>query len=104
MEEKKIYRTSGTPKIKLIQRLRQRVHAVADAAEWVWLRKVYNISANEYGGWWSGSGGYWGGRYGGTMAQNAVQNEGSSAGTEDRTLSLGQVNVSATVNVSFLIE
>jgi uncharacterized protein YggE len=65
--------------------------------------KVYNINANDWGGW-SASGGYWGGRYGGGMYQNAVQNVGGSVETDDSTLSVGQISVSATVNVSFLIE
>ena len=66
--------------------------------------KVQNISANEWGGWWSGSGGYWGGRGGGGMFQNAVQNAGGPAETTDGTLSIGQISVSASVNVTFLIE
>ena len=67
--------------------------------------KVYNINASEWGGWWSSSSSYWGGRYGGGMYQNAVQNVSSAAPeSADSTLSVGQINVSATVNVSFLIE
>jgi len=66
--------------------------------------KVYTINANDWGGWWSSSGSYRGGRYGGGMYQNAVQNVGGSAETDDSTLSVGQIRVSATVNVSFLIE
>jgi uncharacterized protein YggE len=65
--------------------------------------KVYNINANDWGGW-SASGSHWGGRYGGGMYQNAVQNVGGSVETDDSTLSVGQISVSATVNVSFLIE
>ena len=65
--------------------------------------KVYSINANEWGGWWS-SGSYWGERYGGGMAQNAVQNTGGAAEIAEGTLSLGQISVSASVNVSFLIE
>lgn len=66
--------------------------------------KVYNITANDWGGWWSSSGSYWGGRYGGGMYQNMAQNVGGSSGTDDSTLSVGQISVSATVNVSFMIE
>lgn len=67
--------------------------------------KVYSINANDWGGSSSSFTGYWGGRYGGAMYQNAVQNTGgvlSEVG--DGTLSIGQVSVSASVNVSFLIE
>jgi hypothetical protein len=66
--------------------------------------KVYNITANDYGGWWSSYGSYWGGRYGGGQFQNAVQNNGGNSPTEDGTFSVGQISVSASVNVSFLIE
>jgi uncharacterized protein len=66
--------------------------------------KVYNINANEWGGWWSSSAGHWGHRYGAGMFQNTVQNAGGGAPAGDSTLSLGQISISATVNVSFLIE
>jgi uncharacterized protein YggE len=66
--------------------------------------KVYSINANEGGGWWSPSGGYWGGRYGGATAQNVIQNAGGPSEVTDGTLSIGQISVSASVNVSFLIE
>jgi len=66
--------------------------------------RVYNINANEGGGWWSASGSYWGGRYGGGMFQNAVQNVGGGSEAVEDTLSVGQISVSASVNVSFLIE
>jgi uncharacterized protein len=64
--------------------------------------KVYNISANDWGGW-TNAAGWWGGRYGNAMAQNSIQNAGGGADAES-TLSLGQITVSASVNVSFLIE
>jgi uncharacterized protein YggE len=66
--------------------------------------KVYSINANEWGGWWNPYGGYWGGRYGGGTFQNAVQNVSGTAETGDSPLSIGQISVSASVNVSFLIE
>ena len=68
--------------------------------------KVFNISATDYGGWWSGSSGsyWWGGRSGGSPSQNVSQDAGRSSETTDGTLSIGQVSVSASVNVSFLIE
>ena len=65
--------------------------------------KVHHIDASEGGGWWSSSA-YWGERYGSAMYQNAVQNVGGTAETTDDTLSIGQISVSASVNVSFLIE
>lgn len=55
--------------------------------------KVYSINAND-----------WGGRYGGAMSQNAVQNTEGPSGAGDGTLSIGQISVSASVNVLFLIE
>ena len=65
--------------------------------------KVYSVNANDSGGWWSSGSSYWGRGFGGGMFQNAVQNaEGASE--EEGTLSIGQISVSASVNVSFLIE
>jgi uncharacterized protein YggE len=65
--------------------------------------KVYNITVNDWGGWSGWSGGYWGGR-GGAMFQNSVQSVGGAPEPTDNTLSIGQISVSASVNVSFLIE
>jgi uncharacterized protein YggE len=65
------------------------------------------ISANEWGGGWNSSGNYWGGRgggYGFNGSQNAVQNAGASSDSAGDTLSVGQISVSASVNVSFLIQ
>jgi len=62
--------------------------------------KVYNITANDWSGW---AGGYWGGR-GGAMFQNTAQNTGAASEVTDRTLSVGQISISASVSVSFLIE
>lgn len=66
--------------------------------------KVYNINANDGGGSWSSTGSYWGGRYGMGMLQNSVQNIGGASEASDGMLSIGQISVSASVNVSFLIE
>jgi uncharacterized protein YggE len=68
--------------------------------------KPLNINASESGGWSNPYGSYWGARnYG--MASNAqvsVQDtEGPSDSTND-TMSLGQISVSATVNVSFALQ
>jgi len=65
--------------------------------------KVYSVNANEWGGWWS-SGGGWSARNANLVAQNAVQNTGTPAETAEGTLSVGQISVSASVQVSFLIE
>jgi uncharacterized protein YggE len=66
--------------------------------------RVHNVNANEWGGWFSSSGGYWGRGYGGAMMQNAVQEAGPSDESDANGLSVGQISISATVNVSFVIE
>jgi uncharacterized protein YggE len=66
--------------------------------------KVQSISENTWGGWWSWSGGSWGSRRYGGMYQNVMQNAGGSGPSEDGSLSVGQISVSATVNVSFALE
>jgi len=65
--------------------------------------KVYTVNANEWGGWWSSSAG-WNARYSGIAQQNAMQNAGPPSEAADGTLSLGQISVSASVQVSFLID
>lgn len=67
--------------------------------------KVYNINAYDGGGWWS-PGRYWAGRGYNNAFQNAIQNIPSTQSPEssDSTLSVGQISVSASVNVAFLIE
>lgn len=68
--------------------------------------KPYNINANEWGGWWN-SGRYWGGSghyaYQNTSFNGSVPATGNPA-DNGSSLSLGQISVSATVNVSFLLE
>ena len=72
--------------------------------------KVYNINVNDWSGGWGGYGGgsRWGAQWGASgQFQNRVQNLGDFAGSPDtagETFSVGQISVSATVNVSFLIE
>jgi uncharacterized protein YggE len=69
--------------------------------------KPTGISANEGGGWWGGSRNYWGGQgggYGFNASQNVVQNAGGPSDAAGDTLSVGQISVSATVNVTFLIQ
>jgi uncharacterized protein YggE len=65
--------------------------------------KVYSITANDWSGWGGRSGGYWGGR-GGMSYQNAVQAVSGGAEADGGTLSVGQISVTASVTVSFLIE
>jgi hypothetical protein len=73
--------------------------------------KPLNISASDAGGWWNpaGSFGGWGGGgfgggYGFNGMQNAVQNAGGPSDIAGDTLAVGQISVSASVNVSFLIQ
>jgi uncharacterized protein YggE len=87
-----------------IQAAREKADAMAEALG-VKRGKVYSICANDAGGWWMSGSGYWG-MSGGGMIQNAfnsVQNAGA-AGSEDGALSVGQISVSASVNVAFQIE
>jgi len=65
--------------------------------------KVYAVNANEWGGLWS-SASERNFRYAGLMNQNVAQNAGPPAEAGNGTLSLGQISVSASVQVSFLIE
>jgi len=73
--------------------------------------KVYNINGERTGvGGWGGYGGRWGAQWGGFNGQ--VNNVPKSrclvgrgrADTTAETFSAGEISVSATVNVSFLIE
>jgi len=69
--------------------------------------KPVSINAQEYGGYFGWPGNRWGGHGGGMYmngVQNAVQNNGGGSDFPGETMSLGQISVSATVNVSFLIE
>jgi len=70
--------------------------------------KVCSINVNDWSGGWGGYGNGWGQRWGNNYpAQNAVQNLGDSGGAADsagETFSVGQIRVSATVNLSFLME
>ena len=65
--------------------------------------KVYTIDATESGGMWSSSVG-WNSRYAGAMRGNVMMNAGTPAEMASDTLSLGQISISASVQVSFLIE
>ena len=65
--------------------------------------KVHNISAHDWSGWTGNYGGYWG-RGGGQHYQNSTQSVGGREESSDGTLSLGQISVSASVTVTFLLE
>lgn len=83
-----------------------REKATALAAELgVGCGKPLAINAQEWGGTWSSYGGNWGnrGHLQANYAQNAFQELPASTDSND-TLSLGQVSVSATVNVTFALE
>lgn len=69
----------------------------------VTMDKVYAINASDFGGYWTGRTS-WGGSRNGGMTQNVSQNLGGVENPEDGALSIGQISVSATVNVSFLIK
>lgn len=56
----------------------------------------------ERSGWWSWYNTWWGSRWGRGMAQNVMQVGGPSA--EESSVALGQITVSARVNVSFELE
>jgi uncharacterized protein len=66
--------------------------------------KAYSINANDWSGYNGGYNGVmWGGSRG-MMMQNAVQNAGGAPDSTGDTVSIGQISVSASVNVSFLIQ
>jgi uncharacterized protein YggE len=70
--------------------------------------KVSSINVNDWSGGWGGYQNRWGAQLGiNGQFQNAVQNIRDVAGSPDNaaeTFSAGEISVSATVNVSFLIE
>ena len=51
--------------------------------------------------WWSGYNAWWGGRWGGAMSQNVIQEADGSAGMTEGSLAPGQIAVKARVSVSF---
>ncbi|SPE55436.1 conserved exported hypothetical protein [Verrucomicrobia bacterium] len=68
--------------------------------------KPTSINANEWGGGWGPAGSYWGGRGYNPYAQvqNVVQNEAGPSDSGGYTMSLGQISISAAVNVTFSIQ
>ena len=65
--------------------------------------KAYNVNVNDYGGW-TGPASGWGNRSSGPTSQNIVQNAGGPSETGEESFAAGQISVSATVGVLFLIE
>lgn len=63
---------------------------------------VQSVSESYAGGWWR-SGPSWGGSRG-QMMQNTVQNGGGGESADAATLSVGQISVTASVDVTFAIE
>lgn len=63
---------------------------------------VQSVSESYAGGWWR-SGASWGGNRG-QMMQNAVQNGGGGESADGATLAVGQISVTASVDVTFAIE
>jgi len=69
--------------------------------------KVISIDENYWGGWWGGSASWWGSQGGmqyQNMLQNSMQSGGAGQSEEEASLSVGQISVAATVNVTFAIE
>jgi uncharacterized protein YggE len=73
------------------------------SATGVKLGKIYNINVNDGGGWMNWSGGYWGGGGMYQGSQNSVSDAGGDSETEGA-FAIGQISVSASVNVSYLIQ
>jgi uncharacterized protein YggE len=67
--------------------------------------KPYNITVNDAGGWISWGGRGFGGGFNGmqNLSQNAVANGGGPE-ADGATFAVGQISVSASVNVSFVIQ
>ena len=71
--------------------------------------KPWSINVNDWSGWTGWAQGTWGafgyrGGAGQNAAQNVSQNVNGGANEEGPSFSVGEISVSATVNVSFLIE
>lgn len=79
----------------------EKAQAMADELG-VKLGKANSINENDFGGWnrWCGNG--WN-QFGGGLNQNSSQ-EAGGPGSDTGTISMGEISVSASVNVSFLIE
>ena len=95
-------RHRDTARAMAVRAAREKAEALAGGLG-VKTGKVYSINENDGGGWWSSSSSYWASRYGNAFAQNAVQNAGGSPESMEGTVSIGQISVSASVTVSFLL-
>lgn len=54
--------------------------------------------------WWSSYSSWWGSRWGGSMAQNVVQNAGEPSASSEGAFAPGQIVVKANISVSFAME
>ena len=88
-----------------VQAAKEKAQAMATELG-VKLGKVNTVNENDWGGWNSWSRNGWGGGGGGSggMFQNVSQNAGGRSDADAETMSVGQISVSASVGVSFLIE
>lgn len=90
-----------------IKAAKEKAGAMASALE-VKVGKLYYISINDWGGsssWSRGGWGYTGGGGGAnTYQNNAVVDANSATGVNGATFAVGQISVSAQVNVTFLIQ
>ena len=92
---------------KAVQAAKEKAQAMASALG-VKVGKPFNITVNDWSGWtgWSppGSWAYGGGGGVGGGAQNVSQSAGGSSGDTGPTVAVGQISISASVSVTFLIE
>lgn len=102
MRTSQLRKHRDTARAMAIRAAREKADALA-AELGVKRGKVYSVNATDWGGWWNASAG-WNSRMNGLMAQNSMVNAGGPAESAESTLSVGQISVSATVQVSFLIE
>lgn len=90
-----------------IKAAKEKADAMASALG-VTVGKPYNISVNDWGGWtqWSQNGwGYGGGGGGAPWAmQNVSQNAGGRPDENGPAFAVGEISISASVTVSFLIQ
>ncbi len=89
-----------------IRAAREKADAMA-AELGVKVGKPFSINVQDTGGWtsWSPNGwGNGGGHFRAGLMQNSIQNAGGCSGENGPTFAVGQISVSATVNVAFLIQ
>jgi uncharacterized protein len=104
------FRTSELRKYKdqaraaAIKAAKEKADAMASALG-VKVGKPNNITVNDSGGWsqWYQNG-WGGGGFGGNAFQNVSQNAGDGSDENGPTFAVGQISVSASVNVTFLIQ